>query len=125
MGKILSFEDIESWKKARLLVKEIYRITGRGDFSKDFSLRDQIRKSAISVMSNIAEGFGRQTKKEFIHFLYIAHGSVEEVKSQLYAALDINYIVKETFDFIFPLCSECSKLIMGFIRYLKTNSQNE
>ena len=69
MGRIKRFEDIEVWKKARALVKGIYRATNNANFSRDFSLRDQIRRASVSIISNIAEGFSRQTDKEFIHFL--------------------------------------------------------
>jgi len=119
MVQIKRLEDIEAWKKARALVKEIYRATGEDRFSKDFSLKDQIRRAAVSVMSNIAEGFSRQTDKEFVQFLHIAKGSTSEVQSQLYVALDLDYISKEEFTSLYSNADEVARLISGFIRYLK------
>ena len=119
MDKIERFEDIKAWQKARSLVREIYQMTGEGKFAKDFSLRDQIRRAAVSVISNIAEGFSRQTDKEFTQFLYIAKGSVSEVQSQLYIALDLYYVSQEEFDSLYKQADEVGRLIFGFIRYLK------
>jgi len=87
--KIEKFEDIECWKEARELLKEIYKAFSH---IKDYSFRDQIQRAAISVMSNIAEGFDRGSNKEFIQFLIFPRGSVSEVKSLCYAALDLEYI---------------------------------
>ena len=99
------------------MVKDIYRsFTG----IKDYSFRDQIQRASISVMSNISEGFDRGTNREFIQFLIIARGSVSEAKSLTYAALDIGYIDKTTFDKISDRCYRLSNLINGFIRYLKS-----
>jgi len=86
--KIKTFEDIESWKKARALTNEIYKITGAGTFARDFGLKDQIRRASVSILSNIAEGFERGGDKEFSQFLAIAKGSCGEVRAQLYIALD-------------------------------------
>ena len=92
MAKFNSFEEIVSWQKARELNVEIYKITNSSDlFHKDFGLRDQIRRASISISSNVAEGFERQTTKEFIRFLYIAKASAGEVRSQLYLAFDLKY----------------------------------
>lgn len=117
--KIKKLEDIIAWQKARELVKEIYHATKQGKFSKDFALANQIRSASISVASNIAEGFGRQTDKEFIQFLYIAKGSVAEVQCQLYLALDLGYIDGKMFEKVFKIASEVGKLISGFISYLR------
>jgi len=96
--KIERFEDIQIWQKARQLVKNIYQATTENQgFKGDFALKDQIRRAAISVMSNIAEGYARRSDKAFSNFLHIAHGSATEVQSQLYIALDLNYISKENF----------------------------
>jgi len=93
VAKFSSFEDIISWQKARELNKEIYHITNNENkFSKDFGLRDQIRRSSISISSNIAEGFERETTKEFVRFLYIVKASAGEFRSQLYLAFDLKYI---------------------------------
>lgn len=113
------FEQIISWKKARILNKSIYKLTQKGQFNKDYGLRDQIRRASISVSSNIAEGYGRKTKKEFIYFLNVAQASSYEVKSQLYLAYDIQYISQEEFDKIFVICEEISKTIYGLIKHLE------
>ncbi len=84
MARIEKFEDIDAWQKARALSKAIYSVTGNGAFSHDFGLRDQIRRAAVSIMSNIAEGFDRGSNREFTQFLYIAKGSTAEVQAQLY-----------------------------------------
>ena len=117
--KIERFEDIEAWKEARNLVNMIYDISNEGQFSKDFSLRNQIRGASVSVMSNIAEGFDRGTNREFIQFLIVARASASEVKSQLYVALDRNYIHQSNFDKVYQQATKVISLIDGFIRYLK------
>ena len=119
MAKIECFEDIKAWQKARELVKSIYEITSKGSFAKDYSLKDQIRQASISVMSNIAEGFSRQTDKEFAQFLHVAKGSVCEVQSQLYVALELKYVSEATFTKLYELSEETIRLISGFIKYLK------
>lgn len=88
MAKIERFEDIIAWQKAREMVKEIYQVSSDGKFAKDYGLRDQLRRAAVSVMLNIAEGFARKTSREFMQFLVIAHGSAAEVQSALYVAID-------------------------------------
>ncbi|OGL38307.1 MAG: four helix bundle protein [Candidatus Schekmanbacteria bacterium GWA2_38_11] len=120
MAKIEKFEDIQVWGKARELNKKIYYITKDHSFSKDYSLRDQIRRSSISIMANIAEGFGRRSRKEFANFLNMAHGSAAEVQCHLYAALDQNYINQKSFNELYAKVEEVSKMIKGFMNYLKT-----
>jgi len=117
--KIERFEDIEAWKEARKLVNMIYNISEEGQFSKDFSLRNQIRSASVSIMSNISEGFDRGTNRELIQFLVIARASASEVKSQLYVALDRKYINAEGFQEIYDQATRVISLIDGFIRYLK------
>lgn len=119
MASIERFEDINAWQKARELTKKIYLITNQGSFAKDFGLKDQIRRSSVSIMSNIAEGFGRGGNKEFVQFLSMAGGSASEVQSQLYIALDAGYITKEQFQKLFKLAQSSRKLMGGFIRYLQ------
>lgn len=119
MSKIERFEDIKAWQEARSLVKEVYQATGEGKFAKDFSLKDQIRRAAVSIVSNIAEGFSRQTDKEFVQFLHIAKGSTSEVQSQLYVALDLDYINSEEFKRLYDEADQVARLISGFIKYLK------
>ena len=92
MPTITKFEDIQAWQEARLLVSEVYRLCQRGELTKDFGLRDQVRRSAVSIPSTIAEGFGREGNQEFIRFLKIAKGSSCELRSQLYNLLDAGYI---------------------------------
>ena len=116
--KFKSFEEIESWKKARLFNKFVYEITSNENFSKDFDLIRQIRRASVSISSNIAEGFERNTDKEFLYFLYIAKASAGEVRSQLYLANDLNYINEEDFSLLLSKVLEISKLISGLIKYL-------
>jgi four helix bundle protein len=119
MSKIEIFEDLVCWQKSRLLVKEIYSVTYTDQFKNDYALKVQIRRAMISVMLNIAEGFGRRSHKEFKQFLFIAHGSIAEVQSCLYIAMDLNYIQKEDFDKLYNKCTEVSKIISGLIKSLK------
>ena len=118
MSQIGRFEDIQAWQKARELANEIYNVTNEGQYSKDFALKDQTRRAAISIMLNIAEGFARQSNKEFKQFLYIAHGSAAEVQSALYIARDLNYIDSHQFETLYAHIDELSKMIAGFIKYL-------
>ncbi len=114
-----SFEEMPVWNKSRELVKFVYGITKSKEFSKDFSLTDQIRRAAVSAMSNVAEGFERGSNTEFIQFLYIAKGSCGEVRTQLYAALDQAYISSEEFQSGKELCVDISGQLSGLIQYLK------
>lgn len=119
MPNIERFEDIESWKRARLVTKKIYELSSGGDFSRDYGLKDQIRRSSVSVMSNIAEGFERDGNKEFINFLSIAKGSCGEARSQLYVALDQNFISTADFESTYDHLSQTSRMIGGFMNYLR------
>ena len=112
-GRIEKFEDLIAWQRARELTKNIYRVTKIGEFSKDFGLRDQIRRASVSIMSNIAEGFERGGRSEFHQFLVIAKGSCAELRSQLYAGLDAEYIDTGTFQSLDGLAKETSRLIGG------------
>lgn len=103
---------------ARKLSAAIYSTTNSGGFSRDFGLKDQIRRAAVSVMSNISEGFDRGGNKEFIQFLYIAKGSAAEIQAQLYVALDAEYISPEKFQDLYGQAKSTAKLSGGFIRYL-------
>lgn len=111
--KIERFEDLIAWKKARELTKEIYEVTGQGLFSKDFGLRDQIRRASVSIMSNLAEGFERGSAKEFHQFLVIAKASCAEVRSQLYVAFDVGYVSEKDFSVLERKAFEVSKIIGG------------
>ncbi len=121
MIPITRFEDIEAWRKARQLARLVYEVSSDSCFSKDFGLRDQIRRSAISVLSNIAEGFERDGDREFKHFLSIAKGSVGELRAQLYVALDVQLITRPKFDELYSLATETAQLTAGFIRYLSNS----
>ncbi len=109
------FEDLIAWQKSRELTRAVYEITNQPGFTRDHSLRDQIRRSSISVMSNIAEGFDRKTRKEFRQFLVYAKGSCAEVRSQLYIAYDVGYIDQIRFDELHALAEEISKITSGLI----------
>ena len=113
------FEDLEVWKSARTLTRKIYDFTSKHAFSKDFGLRDQIRKASVSIMSNIAEGFERGGTQEFIQFLSIAKGSSGEVRCQLYIAFDQDYFDKEEGVKLIDECRRLSIMINNFMEYLK------
>ncbi len=122
MSVITSFEEIESWKTARTLTKEIYMMSQTGTLSKDWGLKDQMRRASVSAMANIAEGFGRRNDKEFMQFLTIASGSTEEVISHLYVAFDCKYIDEKEFLRLRALGIEVRNKIGGFIRYLESQT---
>ena len=122
MATFQKFEDIEAWQKARELTKEIYKVSKERAFSKDFGLRDQMRRAGVSVMSNIAEGFERSGTGEFMQFLSIAKGSVGEVKSQLYVAIDQEYLDKKTFNRLYRLASDVSKMTAGLMNYIRNSN---
>ena len=111
--KIERFEDLIAWQKARELTKQIYNVTAKKPFSSDFGLREQIQRAAVSIMSNLAEGFERGSSSEFHQFIVIAKASCAEVRSQLYTALDISYITKEEFNAVNNLAAEVSRIIGG------------
>ena len=116
---ITRFEDIESWKLARELAMQVYQVSSEAAFSRDFSLRDQINRAAGSIMDNIAEGFDGGSNAEFARFLSYAQRSCTEVQSQLYRALDRNYVDQLQFDELYALTTQTRSKIGAFIRYLK------
>jgi four helix bundle protein len=122
MATIKKFEDLAMWQKSRVLCSRIYKIIHEEKFSKDYKLKDQINGSSGSVMDNISEGFDRNSRLEFVNFLSIAKGSSGETKSQLYRALDRNYICQEEFDEFYFLVDEIGKMINGFINYLNKSN---
>ena len=124
MATAKQFEDLGVWQDARILVKEIYTASKHRAFYRDFGLRDQIRRAATSTMSNIAEGFERGTRKEFIQFLSIAKGSNGEVRSQLYVALDQEYLTEKAFNALRDSATSLSRRLAQFIRYLETYPSN-
>lgn len=113
------FEDIKSWQEARALAARVYGLSAEGAFARDFALRDQLRRAAISIMANIAEGFGRGNRVDFIHYLGRANGSALELESHLYIARDLGYISEEQFDSLYADAHTVSRLIGGFINYLR------
>ena len=117
--KIERFEDIQGWQEARNLTKIIYELTRKFPFRRDQGLCRQIQEASVSIMANIAEGFDRQSKREFIKFLYYASGSGSEVQSHLYVALDQEYISREDFTGAYNQARKTKSLINGFITYLK------
>lgn len=119
MATVERFEDLICWQKARELTREIYKSLKD---CRDFGFKDQIQRAAVSVLSNIAEGFERGTQQEFLNYLYIAKGSAGEVRAQLYVALDTGYLNIETFKHLNNLAGECSKLIQSFASKVKSGS---
>jgi len=117
--KIERFEDIQGWQEARSLTKNIYELTNRLPFKRDQGLSRQIQGASVSIMANIAEGFDRQSKKEFSRFLNYASASASEVQSHLYVALDQNYISDENLQETYNQVKKTKSLINGFIKYLK------
>jgi four helix bundle protein len=122
MSTIRSFEDLVAWQKARGLAVEVCSVSKGHSFARDFALRDQIRRAAVSVMSNIAEGFERDGTRELLHFLSTARASCGEVRSQLYIALDQEYLAAGDFHRLSDLAREASRLIEGFARYLRSSA---
>lgn len=118
MALIKRFEDIQAWQEARILVKMIYVLTRKESFSKDYGMKDQIQRAAVSTMTNIAEGFDCESKLEFARFLGIARRSAVEIQSLLYAALDTNYINQSEFDSHYEQARKTKALIGGFKRSL-------
>ncbi|HZA53099.1 MAG TPA: four helix bundle protein [Candidatus Udaeobacter sp.] len=116
---VKNFEDLEIWKEARRLTREIYQLTKDSRFSKDFGLSRQIQRAAISIMSNIAEGFEREGNREFIQFLYVAKGSCGEVRSHLYVAIDQSYVAPKNCDDLSQSFRRLSVMISNLIDYLK------
>ena len=121
MATITKFEDIEAWQKGRELKQVLYRHSKHGEFAKDFALRDQIRRAAMSVTANIAEGFERGGNRELIQFLSTSKGSCGEVQDHLYTAIDEHYLTKEEFEKLYAQAAEVARLIGGFMKYLQNS----
>jgi four helix bundle protein len=116
---VKNFEELAIWKEARRLTQIIYQLTKTDKFSRDFALRDQIRRAAVSIMSNIAEGFERGGNQEFLQFLYVAKASCGEVRSQLYVGLDQGYIISSDAEKSIVAFRRLSGMIGNMISYLK------
>jgi four helix bundle protein len=123
MAGVKRFEELLCWKKARELTREVYKISSDVGFRQDFGLRDQIRRAAVSTMSNIAEGFGRNGNREFLRFLNYAKGSAEEVHSLLYVAADAGFLSSEGFRTLYDLADVVSSLLTGLIKHLRNHSE--
>ncbi len=121
MATFKKFEEIECWKRARELTRRIYELTNQPNFARDFGLKDQIRKAAVSVMSNIAEGHDRSGTKEFVQFLATAKASAAEVSCQLYVALDQGYIQQSQFTEVYKLATETGRMLAGLMNYLRSS----
>lgn len=119
MGVIKQFEDLEVWQLSMSLCTEVYALTNTELFSRDFGLKDQIRRSAVSIPSNISEGFERDSMNQFLYFLAISKGSCGELRTQLTIAYNLNYIEKNKFDELTTKCIQTSKQLAGFSNYLK------
>jgi four helix bundle protein len=121
MPGITRFEDIQAWQTARELTTLIYKRSDQGQFARDFGLRDQIRRAAVSIMSNIAEGLESRTDMQFVNYLGHARASAGEVRSQLYIALDLKYISQEEFKESYELADKTARQVSRFAEYLEAN----
>lgn len=121
MATLQSFEELTVWQKSRIFCQQIYMLTANGNFQKDFALIDQLNRSCGSIMDNIAEGFGRMGNREFINYLTYSYASALESKSQLYRAIDRNYIGKDKSAELFSLIEEIKMMINALISYLRTS----
>jgi four helix bundle protein len=119
MATFKRFEDIHAWQKARLTTREIYELTAVQAFARDYGLCDQIRRASVSIMANIAEGFGRHSDREFANFLNMAHGSIAEVQSHLYVAFDLHYTDQNRFDDLYKLLDEISRMTLALAQRLR------
>ena len=116
MAIFKSYEEIEAWRKGRELVQEVYSLTRSGEFTKDFGLKDQIQRAAVSVCSNVAEGFERRGNKEFVKFLWYAKGSAAEVSSQLFHAKDLGYVTTDQFNDVFNHAKLIAAMLQNLIK---------
>ncbi len=119
MGKGIGFENLEVWIDARCLSKQIYELSSHGPLKRDFSLKNQIRRSCISVVSNIAEGYERGGDKEFHQFLSLAKSSAGEIRAQLFMCLDLGYLTEEEFDELRKKTLSISRQLSGLMKYIK------
>ncbi len=119
MATLTRFEDIEAWQMGRELKRAIYAASKAGEFSPDYALKDQIRRAAISVTANIAEGFGRSGNREFIQFLSNAKGSCAEIQDHLYTALDEGYVKESDFQRLYEQAAVVGRKIGAFMNYLQ------
>ena len=119
MGKAQQFEDLLAWQKARALTSQIHQLVHRSGLNHDFGLRNQMQRAAVSIMSNIAEGFERGSKREFGRFLLIAKGSCGELRSQLYVALDAEYVTQAQFESLTSQSAKVSRMLSGLHKSIR------
>jgi four helix bundle protein len=119
MATITRFEDVEAWQLGRELKRQVYACSKIGEFAKDFALKDQIRRAAISVTANIAEGFEREGNREFLQFLSTSKGSSGEIQDHLYTALDEAYLTQHQFENLYGKAAEVGRKIGAFMKYLQ------
>jgi len=124
LSTIKSFEELTVWKDARKFTNKIYNLTKKFPKEENYGLTSQITRATVSIGSNIAEGFDRYSRKDFIRFLIIARGSISEIQNNLYIALDLKYINQNDFQENYALSKELGKQINGFINYLRTYDKN-
>lgn len=120
MAKVERFEELSVWKTARTLTNMVYDLSDEGPFATDFALRDQIRRAAITVMSNVAEGFESRTQNKFADYLGHAKASAAEVRAQLHIALDRHYVTEDQFERAYKLADKASQQLARFMQYLHT-----
>lgn len=120
MTKITRFQDLNCWKESRKLVKRIYKSSEQGKFKKDFSLKDQVRRASVSIMTNIAEGFSRFHRKDSVRFFDFAQSSAAEVQSLLYIAEDLEYLTPEFVEEMRGEALKCQKMILSLIRHFNS-----
>jgi four helix bundle protein len=113
-NRIVKFEDLKVWQKSMRLAEEVYRITKQREFARDWGLKDQVRRAAVSIPSNISEGYGRFTSKDFRHYLAVANGSANELRTQIQLAANIGYIDREESRRLVEKCVEVSKMLKAF-----------
>jgi four helix bundle protein len=116
-------EDIQAWQKARAITKMVYELTTKGGFERAFGLRDQVRRACVSIMANVAEGFGRSTDREFAKFLDIAYGSACEAQSHLYVAADLGYVSTDEFGRVHADLDEVARMIRSLTRHLRRDNK--
>ena len=120
--KVEKFDDLNIWREAILLSEKVYKVTSKFPKNEQFCLINQMRRSSISIPSNIAEGFERNGNKEFIQFLSIAKGSLGELRTQMIVSLKLRYLSQDEFNGLFNLSISIGKQISGFIKYLKKST---
>lgn len=123
MANFSKFEEIQAWQKAYEVTLLVYKLTGSGNFARDFGLRDQIRRASVSIMANIAEGHGRRSNIEFANFLNMARGSTAEVQSHLHIARGLEYIPHTDFELLYQQLTEISRMTLSLARYLRTSDK--